>query len=149
MVRSNGFSGFDEWVWALLDERARSWVFWVRRSRFLGSSEFGLFFLSLSLSLSLSLRVGAISLSLSSLSVFQKMIFEGKIKTKIILHPNTGQLKSISGKCIFQAQPNTCIYGKAFPEVIFTQYKHSLSQIVHEIVHNMLKLLLTDHNFLM
>ena len=45
--------------------------------------------LSLSLSLSLSLRAGAISLSLSSLSVFRKMIFEGKIKTEIILHPNT------------------------------------------------------------
>ena len=89
MVRSNEFSGFDEWVWALLDEQARSWVFWVRLIRFLGSSElvsrFGLFFLSPSLSL----RAGAISLSLSSLSVFRKMIFEGKIKTEIILHPNT------------------------------------------------------------
>ena len=46
MVRSNGFSGFDEWVWALLDERARSWVFWIKRSQFLGSD-----FSSLSLSL--------------------------------------------------------------------------------------------------
>ena len=109
------------------DERARSWVFWVRRSRFLGSSKsvfgFGLFFLSLSLSL----RVGVISLSLSSLSVFWKMIFEGKIKTEINFHPNIGQLKSIFGKCIFHAQPNTCKYGKAFSEVIFTQNKHSLN----------------------
>ena len=123
MVRSNGFSGFDEWV------------FWVRRTSlvlgFLGSSEsisrFGLFFLSLSLSLSLSVHAGAISLSLSSLSVFRKMIFEGKIKTEINLHPNTGELKSISGKCIFHAQPNTRKYGKTFSEVIFTQNKHSLS----------------------
>ena len=38
--------------------------------------------------LSLSLRAGAISLTLS-LSVFQKMIFEGKIKMEMILHPNT------------------------------------------------------------
>ena len=59
--------------------------FWVRRSQFLGSVSSS----SLSLSLSLCLRAGAISLSLSSLSVFRKMIFEGKIKTEIILHPNT------------------------------------------------------------
>ena len=39
MVQSNGFSGFDEWVWALLDEQARSVVFWVNQSLFLGSSE--------------------------------------------------------------------------------------------------------------
>ena len=83
----------------------------------------------LPLSLSLSLRAGVISLSLSSLSVFRKMIFEGKIKTEINLHPNTGQLKSIFGKCIFHAQPNTRKYGKAFPEVIFTQNKHNLSFI--------------------
>ena len=43
----------------------------------------GLFFLSLSL------RAGVISLSLNFLSIFRKMIFEGKIKTEIILHPNT------------------------------------------------------------
>ena len=97
--------------------------FWVRRSRallgFLGSS---------SLSLSLCARaLLPLSLSLSSLSVFRKIVFEGKIKTEINLHPITGQLKCISGKCIFHAQPNTCKYGKAFTEVIFTQNKHSLS----------------------
>ena len=87
---------------------------------FLGSS-------SLSLSLSLSLRVGA-SPSHSALSVFSgKWVFEGKIKTEINLHLLTDQLKSISEKCIFRAQPNTRKYGKAFPEVIFTQNKHSLS----------------------
>ena len=85
---------------------------------FLGSS---------SLSLSLSLHTGA-SPSHSALSVFSgKWVFEGKIKTEINLHPLTGQLKSISEKCIFRAQPNTRKYGKAFPEVIFTQNKHSLS----------------------
>ena len=79
------------------NERARSWVFWVHRSRFLGSLEFGLF------SLSLSLHAGA-SPSHSALSPFSgKWVFEGKIKTKINLHLLTGQLKSISGKCIFRA----------------------------------------------
>ena len=38
---------------------------------------------------SLPLSSSSISLSLSSLSVFRKMVFEGKIKTEIILHPNT------------------------------------------------------------
>ena len=37
-----------------------------------------------------------------------------------------GQLKVISGKFIFYAQPNTHIYGKAFLEVIWSQNKHSL-----------------------
>ena len=60
------------------------------------------------------------------------MIFEGKIKTEINLHPNTGQLKSISGKCIFHAQPNTRKYGKTFPEVIFTQNKHNLRFTLNE-----------------
>ena len=78
-------------------------------------------------SLSLSLRAGA-SPSHSTLSLFsRKWVFEGKIKTEINLHPLTGQLKSISGKCIFRAQPNTRKYGKAFPEVIFIQNKHSLT----------------------
>ena len=78
-------------------------------------------------SLSLSLRAGA-SPSHSALSVFSgKWEFEGKIETKINLHPFKGQLKSISGKCIFRAQPNTRKYGKAFPKMLFTQNKHSLS----------------------
>ena len=74
---------------------------------------------SLSLSLSLSLRAGASS-SPSALSLFSgKFLFEGKIETEINLHPFKGQLKSISGKCIFRAQPNTrkkvkSISGNAF-----------------------------------
>ena len=56
---TNGFYGFDEWVWALLDERARSWVFWVRRSQFLGSIS----------SLSLSLSVRGRDLPLTQLSL--------------------------------------------------------------------------------
>ena len=56
--------------------------FWVRRSRallgFLGSS-----------SISLCARaLLPLSLSLSSLSVFRKIVFEGKIKTEINLHPH-------------------------------------------------------------
>ena len=91
-----------------------------------------LFFLSLSLSLylslSLSLCAGA-SPSPSALSLFsEKWEFEGKIEMKINLHPFKGQLKSISEKCIFYAQPNTRKYGKAFPKMLFTQNKHSLKQ---------------------
>ena len=41
-----------------------------------------------------------------------------------------GQQKSISGKFYFPNQPNTRISGKAFPEMIFTQNKHSLSLII-------------------
>ena len=77
-------------------------------------------------SLFLSLRAGA-SPSHSALFVFSgKWEFEGKIETEINLHPFKGQLKSISGKYIFRAQPNTRKYGKAFPEMLFTQNKHSL-----------------------
>ena len=70
-------------------------------------------------SLSLSLRAGASS-SPSALSLFSgKFLFEGKIETEINLHPFKGQLKSISGKRIFRAQPNTrkkvkSISGNAF-----------------------------------
>ena len=78
---------------------------------------------------SLPLSSSSISLSLSSLSlsIFRKIVFAGKIKTEINLHPKYGQLKTIFGKCIFHAQPNTRKYGKAFSEVIFTQNKHSLN----------------------
>ena len=75
---------------------------------------------------SISLSLSSLSLSLS-LSIFRKIVFEGKIKTEINLHPTHGQLKTIFGKCIFHAQPNTRKYGKAFSEVIFTQNKHSVS----------------------
>ena len=85
---------------------------------------------SSSLSLSLSLRAGA-SPSPLALSLFsEKFLFEGKIETEINLHPFKGQLKSISGKCIFRAQPNTRKYGKAFSEMLFTQNKHSLSTVI-------------------
>ena len=77
--------------------------------------------------LSLSLLPLSHSHSALSLSIFRKIVFEGKIKTKINLHPTHGQLKTISEKCIFHAQPNTRKYGKAFPEVIFTQNKHRVS----------------------
>ena len=60
------------------------------------------FFLSLSLSLSLSLFVRRHDLTLTfSLSVFQKMIFEGKIKTEIILHPTHGQIEKHFRKMYF------------------------------------------------
>ena len=78
-----------------------------------------LFFLSLSLSLSL--RAGASPSPLALSLFFEKWEFEGKIKTETNLHPLTGQLKSISRKCIFRAQPNTRKYGKAFSEMLFTQ----------------------------
>ena len=71
------------------------------------------------LSLSLSLRVGASS-SPSALSLFSgKFLFEGKIETEINLHPFKGQLKCISGKCIFRAQPNTRKKVKSISENAF------------------------------
>ena len=101
-------SGFAIWVREV--ERIQSRT--ANRSSPLSSS-------SLSLSLSLSLRAGASS-SPSALSLFSgKWEFKGKIETEINLHPFKGQLKSISGKCIFRAQPNTrkkvkSIFGNAF-----------------------------------
>ena len=77
------------------------------------------------------LTLTQLSLSLS-LSIFWKIVFEGEIKTKINLHPTHGQLKAISEKCIFHAQPNTHKYGKAFSEVIFTQNKHNLRFTLNE-----------------
>ena len=72
--------------------------------------------------------LGSLSLSLS-LRLTQKW-FEVKIWAsnhfrgqRLILH---GQLQITSGKFIFHAQPNTRIYGKAFPEVVWSQNKHSL-----------------------
>ena len=50
---------------------------------------------------SLPLSSSSISLSLSSLSVFRKMVFEGKIKKKIILHPNTRSTEKHFRKCYF------------------------------------------------
>ena len=126
MVRSNGFSGFDEWVWALLDERARSWVFWVKRSQFLGSSESVSGFVGVRFWVPISL----LSLSLS-LRVWVQKYFEVKIATEIILHQNKGifrlKRKSFTVDRIFCVLPNTHFYGKAFPKMIWSQNKHSLN----------------------
>ena len=84
--------------------------------------------------LSLSLLSLSHSHSALSLSIFRKIVFEGKIKMEINLHPTHGQLKTISGKCIFHVQPNTRKYRKAFPEVIFTQNKHNLSVCVPQMI---------------
>ena len=70
----------------------------------------------------------ALSLSLS-LSLWNS--FEVKIGTEIHFRSQSlfflGQRKSISGKFYFPDQPNTRISRKAFPEMIFTQNKHSLN----------------------
>ena len=50
-----------------------------------------------------------------------------------------GQLQIISRKYIFHAQPNTRIYGKAFPEVVWSQNKHSLSDRWWDIVNYILE----------
>ena len=74
--------------------RQRSWSSWVASN--------GLSLLPLSLSLSLSLFTRGHDLTLTlSLSVFQKMIFEGKIKTEIILHPTHGQTEKHFQKIYF------------------------------------------------
>ena len=110
-----------------MDLGSRSgFVIWVRkverRSRTDSKSDGepivpSLFFLSLSLSLSL--RAGASS-SPSALSLFSgKFLFEGKIETEINLHLFKGQQKSISGKCIFCAQPNTRKKVKSISENAF------------------------------
>ena len=93
-ILASGFA--DEVKWCDLGairSQSRTTI-WVRgvKSKLVGCRQWALssssLSLSLSLFLSLSLRAGAISLTHSlSLSVFWKMIFEGKIKTKIILHP--------------------------------------------------------------
>ena len=73
------------------------------------------------------------SLSCSrSLSLSLWNSFEVKIGTEIHFRSQSlffffGQRKSISGKFYFPDQPNTRISEKAFPEMIFTQNKHSLS----------------------
>ena len=115
------------WALGLISFWMRS--LWPELRRRIGVLSPSLFFLYLTLTqLSLS-RSLSLSFSLSlSLSIFWKIIFEGKIKTEINLHPTHGQLKTIYRKCIFHAQPNTRKYGKAFPEMIFTQNKHSLSR---------------------
>ena len=74
------------------------------------------------------------SLSLSLCAWVQKW-FEVKILTKTNFRVKAikthSQLKIFSEKFIFHAQPNTSIYRKVFPEVIWSQNKLSLSpQIV-------------------
>ena len=77
--------------------------------------------------------MGSLSLSLSlSLCTWVRKWFEVKIFTsnqfRVKAFKTHGQMKIISGKFIFHAQPNTRIYGKAFLEVIWSQNKHSLSK---------------------
>ena len=94
------------------------------------SSGFALFFLSLSLSLSFSLSLSlslsfSLFLSLGSEFIWSENRNENEFPwSKGIFY---SQLKLISRKFYFPDQPNTRIYGKAFPEVIFTQNKHSLN----------------------
>ena len=81
-------------IWALLDERARSWVFWVHRSSWmwidLAFAGAGVLVRSL---------FRAVSLSLSSIFLGRKW-FEVKMRTKIIFRPSqpyfTVKLKSFS-----------------------------------------------------
>ena len=76
-----------------------------------------LFFLSLSLSL--------------FFCAWVRKWFEVKIwtETNFRIKPTKthGQLKITSKKFIFHTQPNTCIYGKAFSKVIWSQNKHNLN----------------------
>ena len=124
-----------------------SWVrcSWVVGSLFVGSTISGwrsrrwcddLHFLgsrSLALSLSLCLRVWVLSLSLSLFARLWKW-FEGKI-----LAENIFRVKGLNFTVNWNSFPenpfsirnqtpaNTCIYGKAFSEAIWTQNKHSLT----------------------
>ena len=74
-------------------------------------------------------RTGDLSLSLSArltwkwfeVKIWASNHFHGQ---RLILH---GQLQITSWKFIFHAQQNTHIYEKAFPKVIWSQNKHSLS----------------------
>ena len=74
--------------------------------------------------------LSSFSLSISLFAHLTRKWFEVKIFTsnhfqgqRLILH---GQLKIFFGKFIFHAQPNTSIYEKTFPEVIWSQNKRSL-----------------------
>ena len=84
-------NGFDDF-WALLDERARSWVFWVCRSSW---KWIDLAFVSVGVLVRSLFR--ALSLSLSSIFLGWKW-FEVKMRTEIIFHPSqpyfTVKLKS-------------------------------------------------------
>ena len=80
--------------------------------RWIGNS---LFFLSLYLSL---------CASDSEMVWSENFHFKPFPGQSLILH---GQLKIFSEKFIFHVQPNTYIYEKTFPEVIWSQNKHSLS----------------------
>ena len=74
---------------------------------------------ALSLSLSLSL-FACLTQKWFEVKIFISNHFQGQ---SLILH---GQLQITSGKFIFHAQPNTRIYEKTFPKVIWSQNKHSL-----------------------
>ena len=69
-----------------------------------------------------------------SLSVWVRKWFEVKIFTsnhfRVKLTKTHDQLKIFFRKFIFHAQPNTHIYGKVFPKMIWSQNKHSLSSLI-------------------
>ena len=94
-------------------------------------SPHSLFFLSLSLPFCYVRESSFLSLFLSlRVCEFQKW-FEGKIKTEMLLQGQRPYFM-VNGNNfpfdpIFLAHPNTRIYGKAFPEMIWSQNKHSLS----------------------
>ena len=122
-----GFPGLIEWVFLVRSNGfSRSWVFWVKHSQFLGSSESEsvsrFTFSLLSLSLSLSMRV------------WVRKYLEVKIATEIILHQNKGifrsKQKSFTVDRIFRVLPNTHFYRKKFPKMIWSQNKHSLTNII-------------------
>ena len=77
------------------------------------------------------LLVVFLSLSLSLSSIFLGWnSFEGKIQTEMVLQGQKAYF-AVNGNDflfdpIFLAHPNNRIYGKAFPEVIWSQNKHSL-----------------------
>ena len=90
-------------IWALGSPTKSKIGLWVRGPKSLGHRRSRSSWVAGNgLSLSLSLCAWARSHSHSlSLSVFRKMIFESKIKTKIILHPTHGQTKKHFRKMYF------------------------------------------------
>ena len=163
----NGFSGFLGlgWVWtrknegddspvlwALLDERARSWVgwgrdqFWVDQSEIGGGSDWRVDRSEANSpwvdrrSVDRQIRARSVeahwlSLSLSSppfACLSPKMVWSENRNVKWFSGQSLyfySQMKCISGNSIFHAQPNTRFYGKWFPEMVWNQNKQSLSFI--------------------
>ena len=74
-------------------------------------------------------RALSLSLSLSLCASDPEMVWSENLSFKPFPWSKAhfpGQLQIISGKYIFLAQPNTRIYGKTFPEVVWSRNKHSL-----------------------